>query len=199
MAGGAEVQATIRIRGTEGPEDRQIRFTNLDPAITVKPAAQDGSLTLLGPTVFSVSIGSAARAGLHAYEVESLADPSKRGTWMIQIHPPVARFIVSQSPPVVGSSGPNDVTLRVVAVDERGLVVASFRGDVALEISGGASRRETVPGESFQNGAAEIVLRFDKPLSGAIRARAEAKQAVAGRRVRAQGQRDVPVKGRKAP
>lgn len=167
-----------------------IEFTNLPVGVTVTRVDPLAGPTLRGAAEFKVAFSTATRPGAVGIVVRKADRPSVAGSLIVRAVPTTARLVVTPLPSRVG-----DPTRRVrlIALDDRGLIATDFRDDVVLTPSAGALVESRVPADRFVDGVAEAVVEFrgGAPASG-VRLTARAVSVPVGRKSAPRGEGRAP-------
>lgn len=164
-----------------------IRFLNLPQGVTVASKTLPKEDVLKGETEFEVHVASSVKTGPLGLIVQTSSAPVVLGSAVVVVEGSPARLVVSPLPTEVGSSSR---FLRVVVLDNRGLVVSSFHQDVDLKVSVGTLENALLKGTLFDNGVATTELRFvgGKPPSAPVRVTAVLKRLYPGQTSKTKGE-----------
>jgi hypothetical protein len=189
--GGDTVVTVVPLDGRQpDPTPHDIEFTNLPSGVTVAPVDAEAGWTLRGPAEFKISFSTAVRPGAVGLVVRHAARPATAGSLVLRAVPAAARLVVTPLPARVGDSRRR---LRLIALDDRGLIATDFRDDVVLSSSVGALVSDRVAADQFVNGVAEVEIEFrGKPPTGVVRLTARAASVPVGRRNAPRGEGRAP-------
>lgn len=172
------------------PTPHDIEFTNLPAGVTVAPVDAQAGWTVRGPTEYKISFSTAVRPGAVGLVVRNRERPAAAGSWVVRAIPATARLVVTPLPARVGDTRRR---IRLVALDDRGLIAVDFRDEVVLTASAGALLNDRVPAERFENGIAEVEIGFrGAPPAGSVRLTARAVAVPVGRKTAPRGEGRAP-------
>lgn len=186
-------ESTVTVTAMEGrqtdPTPHDIEFTNLPRGVVVSPALPEEGFTLRGSAEFKIVFSTATRPGAVGLVVRKADRPSVAGSTVIRAIPSTARLVVTPLPARVG-----DPTRRVrlIALDDRGLIAVDFRDEVLLTSSVGTLANDRVPAEKFVNGVAEVDIVFQGAPPTAARLTARAATVPVGRKSAPRGEGRAP-------
>ncbi|MBK6879930.1 MAG: hypothetical protein IPN65_09940 [Elusimicrobia bacterium] len=189
--GGEGALTVFPMQGRQAdPTPHDIEFTNLPAGVTVAPVDAQAGWTVRGPTEYKISFNTAVRPGMVGLVVRNRERPAAAGSWVVRAIPATARLVVTPLPTRVGDPRRR---VRLVALDDRGLIAVDFRDEVVLTASAGALLNDRVPAERFENGVAEVEVEFrGAPPTGLVRLTARAASVPVGRKAPPRGEGRAP-------
>ncbi len=183
MIGGPAIQFTVdpRQSGAADPTPHLVKFINLPAGVRVTPLAAKG-IPVEGTTRFTLSVDPSVTPGSITLQVQKSNSSKIQGVANILLERPVARFILAPLDLAYQGRAGDPLRLQMIASDEAGAVVTSFKGPVDFSAEGVRIEGAEVPGEGFTEGMARVTLRFtqvDQP--GPHRLTLRAREGFGGR------------------
>lgn len=195
IVGGSESIIKVTPLSAEGVDNslHEIEFTNLPIGVDILPVDPARGMAVAGPTDFRVTVGAHVRPDPFGPVCQKKGEPTVVGSATILLEKPVSRFILVTLPRSVEK--PDLIQLQITALDDRGFVVTSYRGDLTLRSSAGSLESDLLLGERFHTGVAVAPIRFrgSAPV-GVLRVSVEERTLGPGRTVPAGGELSVKVK-----
>jgi hypothetical protein len=191
------LESTIKVTPMAGggvdKAPHEVEFSNLPTGVEILPIDPSRGMGVAGPTDFRIKVGNGVRAEPLSPLCQMKGDPSVHGSAVILLEKPVSRFVLFPLPRSVDQ--PKLLNLQIVALDDRGVVVTSYRGDLVLRSSVGSLENDGVEGEQFNKGVAVIPLLFqgEAPV-GTLRISTEERAPSFGRTVSARGEVSMKIK-----
>lgn len=190
---GALIKVTPMAGGAVDSTAHEVEFTNLPVGVSILPVDPATDLGVSGPTSFKIFVSSNVRPGPLSPVCQKKEVPSVQGSAVILLEKPVSRFVLFPLPRSVEKPGLTQ--LQIVALDDRGIVVPSYRGDLFLRSSAGQLESDQVLGNEFDKGVAVVPLLFRGAIPvGVVRVSVEEQVPGPGRTTSAQGETSVKSK-----
>lgn len=193
--GGSEsiIKVTPMSAGGVDNSSHEIEFVNLPTGVEILPIDPSQGMVVAGPTDFKIKVGGTVRPEPLSPVCQKKGDPAVQGSVLIIVEKPIARFLLFPLPRSVDK--PNLLQIKIVALDDRGLVVTTYGGDLILRSSVGQLESEQVLGSLFDKGTAVTPLLFRGiPPVGTLRVSVEERVPGSGRTTPAQGEVSVKLK-----
>lgn len=189
--GGEGLLRVVPLDGRQNDNSpHDIEFVNLPAGVSVVRSDPSAGMTLQGPAEFKILFSTSTRPRPVGVVVRKVDQPTVLGSWVIRAIPSPARLVVTPLPPRVGDPTRR---IRLVALDDRGLIATDFRDQVFLTPSAGALVDDRVPADRFVNGVAEVEIQFRGALpAGGARLTARAASVPAGRKSAPRGEGRAP-------
>ena len=172
---------------SDGQEQNPVNvvFSTLPVGVSVAPT---GASRGEGRTSFHLIVDDQAPLGPFLLQAQRTTDPRVVGGVFITIEPTVSRFVVSPLKRTSPQRG-QPIGFQVLAVDEAGAVVTSYRDSVDVRASFGQVNKTVIPGELFKNGVALVELTFtdSDPLTQMNRLELKAQNLYPGQSEHAMG------------
>lgn len=170
MAGDPDVSFAVTPL-SEGVEDltaQTIRFVDLPVGVGVEalgPGARSGGsparFLVEGRQIFKLTVPPSVVERRIWIKVQNNGNARVQGAGVVNVERPVQRFSITP----LGTTAPQagvPFLFQIMAFDEAGAVVRSYRGPVSLGVARGQITPSGVAGEAFEKGAASVHIVFSE-------------------------------------
>ncbi len=168
MAGDPDVSFSVTplSDGVEDPSSHTVRFVDLPAGVSVEatgPSAQSSvpqtRYVVQGRQDFKLAIPPSVVERRIWIKVQNTAKARIQGAGVVNVERPVHRFSITP----LGNSAPRagvPYPFQIMAFDEAGAVVRSFRGPVSFAVARGQVSPADLAGDAFKNGAASVSVEI---------------------------------------
>lgn len=152
-------------------------------------------LTLEGPAIYNLVLNPATPAGPFLLRFQKSNSAKAQGAAFVLVEKTVARLVLTplgMTPPRLGEPVP----FQVMAVDDDGAVVTSYRDPVDLSADVGEVSEAIIAGEKFEKGVARVAVVFNAtdPATSLNRLTARAHLLYGGQQEKAFGTIDLSLR-----
>jgi hypothetical protein len=168
MAGDPDVSFSVTplSDGVEDPSSHTVRFVDLPAGVSVEatgPSAQSSGpqtrFDVQGRQEFKLTVPESVIERRIWIKVQNNAKARVQGAGFVNVEWPVHRFSITP----LGNSAPRagvPYPFQIMAFDEAGAVVRSFRGPVSFGVARGQVSPAELAGDAFKNGTASVSVEF---------------------------------------
>lgn len=170
MAGDPDISFSVTplTQGEEDTVSHTVRFVDLPPGVSVVagvgPSSSIGStarFNMAGRQTFQLRISPSVVERRVWVKVQNNATGRIQGMGAVNVERPVYRFGLTPLGTIAPRAG-TPFLFQVMAFDEVGAVVRSFRGPVTLGVSRGQVRPTQLAGDVFDKGTATVNVEFSE-------------------------------------